>query len=159
MSDDAIPRGDAVLEVAWFVQHHRRALAAARQMIHAEAALDGAITVAHAGGDITSAAQTMKYELDDYGLLEILGSFRKECLADVEVTETPRLAALWAMLAVTLDHISDNLDTLVSTRSADGTALQEMRKRFRTISELFDSIIDDCVGDLAVRAGTAGDLG
>lgn len=148
MSDSAIPRGDAAVEVAWFVEHHSRALAAARQLNHAEAALDGAITVAHARGDITSAGQTMKYELYDYGLLETLGSFRKECLADIEVTETPRLAALWAMLAVTLDHIGDNLARLVSGMSGDEEALPEVRMRFRSISELFDQVIDDCVDDV-----------
>lgn len=155
MSDESIPRGDADAEVAWFVQHHARALQAARAITRLHFVLDGAQTVAQGSSEGRFAALALKYEVDA-GVHNDLRAFRTDCLSDVDVTKTARLGALRAMLAVTQDFIAENLSTLINIRQASVASLDDLCIRLRTTLELLDSIIDDCVGDLAARPITPG---
>lgn len=153
MVDQLIPRGDAASENAWFIEHHARALRAARMIAQMLCVLDGAQTVAHAATDGRMAAHAVKYEIDA-GVHTELHAFRTDCLDDVDVAQTPRLGALWAMLTATQGFIAENVQALILVRQSSAALLDDLRIRLRTTSDLFDQIIGDCVGDVVALAVT-----
>ena len=158
MSEDSTARPTPdTAEVAWFVEYHQRALAAARRLAHAYAVLDGGLDVANDLGIPGRAAQVVKYQIEANLHIE-LGDFRRECLEDIDVEQTPRLAALWAMLTAALLYIDQNLLQLINIRQADRRTLDEARLQLRRMSKLLDEIIGDCVDAVVARAAAAEDV-
>jgi len=135
---------ERALEDAWFRQHHAQVLTATRLLTRVEGQLDGALTTAQAspGG---KARYVLKYELAN-GLLEQLNDIRHECLDDVEVEATPRLAHLLAMLIVIVGTVA----TPAASMSDEGDApVQAAHTMFRDTAAAFQDLVRDCVTSLA----------